>query len=285
MTDILIGAADLYSWKDIQPWIASVRQAGFTGDAYLICYRIDDDIRQNAPKYNLELYECVHDPYGQPIVHQQKGSPTQAHNLRFYHAWELLTRLDGSYEHVIMTDVRDVIFQVNPSEWLAHWNIAKHDEIVAPSEHIKFANEPWNKDNLIRGYGQIFYELATNDRWTAYNVGTIAGAADRMKGLFHTIFSMTEGRYYPSDQSSWNVLLHTMLSGKIFRGNEGVNWAAQLGTTQDPTKSYLWDKCHEERPTIGDDGLVRNSYGRLFTIVHQWDRVPQLKAIIPTRYQ
>lgn len=283
MTDILIGAADLYSWKDVQPWIASARQSGFTGDAYLICYRIDNDIRENAPKYNLELYECEHDPYGQPIVHQQKGSPTQSHNLRFYHAWELLTRLKIMYRNVIMTDVRDVIFQVNPSEWLTTHLISEQQRIVCPSEHIRFMDEPWNKDNLIKGFGQIIYDLVGH-LWIAYNVGTIAGDFFQMKKLIHAIFRMTEGRYYPSDQSSFNVLAHETGFGHYLATSRS-GWAAQLGTTQDPTKSYLWDKCCEARPIIGEDGLVRTPTGELFTIVHQWDRVPQLKAIIPTRYQ
>lgn len=279
MTDILIGAADLYNWADVRPWVVSARRSGFKGDIYLICYRIDQDIRDNAVKYGVELYEVDHTPYSTPIQHMQQGSPTQSHNLRFYHAWELLTRLENEYRFTFMTDVRDVIFQKNPVTWMQD-NFFK--KFVAAPEHITFGHEPWNKDNLIKGFGQITYDLNNADGWTAFNVGTLAGKTSAMRDLFHEIFTMTEGRYYPSDQSSYNILLRRKPGDALVTVARDA-WAAQLGTTQDPTKSYLWDHC-EYRPEINEAGIVHYA-GEPFTIVHQWDRVPELKSIIPDRYK
>ena len=280
MADILIGAADLYSWADVRPWVVSARRSGFAGDIYLICYRVAEDMVE-AEKYGVELYRVEHTPYSTPIQHSQQGSPTQAHNLRFYHAWELLTRLGVSHDdHVIMTDVRDVIFQRNPSPWLDE-NLREYDDMVAASECIHFKHEPWNKDNLIKGFGQISYDLFGADEWVAFNVGTLAGRGHFMTGLFNTIYRMTEGRYYPSDQSSFNVLLRTSLS--YFAPTPYYAWAAQLGTTRDPTKSYLWEHCYF-RPDITPEGIVQ-VINTPFVIVHQWDRVPELKAVIPERYK
>lgn len=290
MKDILIGAADLYTWKDIAPWARSVRQHGFQGDIYLITYRVNLDV-ENALKYGVEFYHVEHTPYSTPINHSSQGTPTQSHNLRFYHAWELLTRLleESRYRYVIMTDVRDVIFQQNPISWLLsnipvnHCGDPVECALVAPSEGIKYADEDWNKANLINGFGSILYELEA-DAWQAFNVGTIAGTAVAMKDLFQTIFRMTEGRYYPSDQSSFNVILRSAFAGNWIYGSHEIGWAAQCGTTLDPTKSYLWDRCNEERPIIGTDGVVKTKSGMPFVIVHQWDRVPELKARILERY-
>lgn len=282
MTDILIGAADLYTYKDVRPWMQSARESGFDGDIYLICYRIDNSVREEAAKWNVELYEVNHDPYGREIIHAQRGSPTQAHNLRFYHTWELLTRLvndDVVYNIALMTDVRDVVFQKNPILFTSN---LLHGGIVAPSEHIKYNDEAWNKNNLLEGFGQLLWDLEAHE-WTAYNVGTIAGQAADMRALCQLIYRMTENRSYPSDQSSFNVIVNSGLFYTI-RADESIAWAAQMGTTNDPTKSYLWKKCCEPRPQITENGTVLNSAGIPFVLLHQWDRVPKLKELITKKY-
>src|SRR5665213_1859723 len=117
--DILIGAADLFSWKDCRNWVKSAQASGFTGEIWIIAYRVDADIAIEATKLGVNMYPVEHDPYLNPITHAAKGSPTQSHNLRFYHFWELLARLDADkYRYVIATDVRDCIFQNNPSDYL-----------------------------------------------------------------------------------------------------------------------------------------------------------------------
>lgn len=280
--DVLIGAADRYFAADVRPWMASARASGFDGDIYLICYRVDPSIYTVASEFQVELYPVNHTPYGLEIIHEQQGSPTQSHNMRMYHAWELLTRLDvAQYRFAIMTDVRDVIFQKNPSVWLEKHSLYGH--VVAPSEGIMYDKEDWNRDNLIKGFGSMFYDLVGSS-WLACNVGTIAGDAALLRDLIGTIFHMTEGRYYPSDQSSFNVLMNGAFLEKRIVATHWDNWAAQLGTTNDPTKSYLWERLCEPRPQIRD-GLVYNNDGLLYHLVHQWDRVPELKSIIPAKYR
>jgi hypothetical protein len=282
--DILIGAADLYEWHHIKPWLVSARETGFTGDIYLIAYRVASDVKAKAAEYGATLYECDHTPYGTSIQHQQQGSPTQAHNLRFYHAWELLTRLDPEdYRYAMMTDVRDVIFQDNPFSYCAA-NLLGPDRFLASSEGIAFEDEEWNRENMIRGFGQIHYDLRVKSRaWRCYNVGVLAGGAQLLANLFHAIFSMTEGRYYPSDQSSFNTLLNGVFRDYAKKELMTEPWAAQLGTTMDPTKAWLWERTIEAHPQI-KNGQVYTATGKLFHVVHQWDRVPELKQLINAKY-
>jgi hypothetical protein len=292
--DILMGAVDMLEWWQVKPWVMSAKETGFDGDIWLIVYRASDEFIQQAQAAGVNLYQVQHTPYLTPIQHVIQNSPTQSHNLRFYHGWELLTRLHVDNEdwfrsdiqpetripYVIMTDVRDVIFQRNPTEWINSFGF--DNSIIAPSEGIDFENEPWNKDNMIRGYGQAFYDLEAKE-YTAYNVGTIAGDIYQMQELFHVLYSMTEGRYYPSDQSTFNVLAHGS-AFKMVMTPMDEGWAAQCGTTLDPTKSFLWPHCIEPRPSVVG-GKVYNSKGELYTLVHQWDRVPELKTIINEKYK
>lgn len=288
--DILIGAADNFAWKDCRNWVKSALASGFAGEIWIITYRVDADVAIEAAKLGVNVYPVEHDPYLNPIVHAAKGSPTQAHNLRFYHAWELLARLGWSkYRCVIMTDLRDVVFQKNPSRYLdVFYNDEYvHDFVVAGSEGLKFKDEPWNRQNLMNSYGQNYYDLNKCGEWEAANVGTIAGTAEFMQNIFHTLYSMTEGRSYPSDQSSFNVLIHKVLGYDASPMHYG--WACQAGTTLDPTKSYLWPNVDPLQIPIIKDGYsyVQESQYRneqTHFILHQYDRVPGLKEIIDARY-
>jgi hypothetical protein len=181
-----------------------------------------------------------------------------------------------------MTDVRDVIFQSNPSEWLT--DKLSDRPIIAPSEGIYFKDEPWNQDNLIKGFGPALWELEAKD-WKAHNVGTIAGHWTYMRTLFQTIFTMTEERYYPSDQSSFNVLLNGAYSASVQCISHEDNWACQLGVMGDTTKPHLLAKVCEPLPIIDKTtGMVYNYKNEPFVIVHQWDRNAHLKPIITARY-
>jgi hypothetical protein len=286
MKDLLVGAVDTYNWNQIKPWAESIRETGFDGDVFLIVYRLQEDITKQATDLGIELYNVEHTPYMTPIVHEGPNTPTQSHNFRFYHIWELLTRLSASmrdYNSVILTDVRDVYFQSNPSKWLQD-SVHEVEFIIAPSEGIRFGKEEWNQNNIISGFGRLIYDLHDMDNKPVANVGTIAGSYELMKDLCLTIFTMTEGRYYPSDQSSFNILINGLLSPQTLFTHMDQGWAAQMGTTNDPTKSWLWEHLIEARPEVNVDDLVYTPSGNRFCMVHQWDRVPQLKQMVQRKY-
>ena len=121
MTTILMGAVDTLEWWQVKPWVMSAKESGFDGEIWLITYRVSDAFLQEMEKAGVNNYAVSHTPFMTPIQHAVPGSPTVSHNLRFYHAWELLTRLGSKATHVIMTDVRDVIFQRNPAQWLKNY--------------------------------------------------------------------------------------------------------------------------------------------------------------------
>lgn len=282
MTDIIVGAIDSYSWDQIRPWITSIKRTGFSGEIWLVVYRIDRYVIQKIEEEGVYVYEVGHDPFLQPIAHNQFG-PTQAHNLRFFHFWELMERLDmKKYRYVITTDVRDVIFQTNPSIWL-HNNLTDLDKFIAPSEGIVYEQEEWNAQNMKDGYGSVVWDLWMSKQ-VACNVGTIAARAEFFPALAFMIYSMTTGRSYPSDQSSFNVIAHRILPTDCWVVPMQRGWAAQIGTTLDPTKPWLHERLNEPAPIIDADKTVRTVDAKPFVIVHQWDRHPELKAHVLANY-
>ena len=282
MTDLLIGAADNYSWDQIRNWAKSIRRSGFEGKVILLCYRITDPrISEECRKLDIDVYLCDSDNFGNPIKHNDRGRDTQSHQMRFFHMWQLLNTptYKDKFDYVIATDVRDVIFQANPSDWLLDYGLKW---ILAPSEGIAYRNEPWGADNLQRGYGPLVWDSMKDE--TIFNVGTIAGPARLMVPLFLSIFSMGEGRYIPNDQSTFNVLVRGILYEVSAYASMELGWAAQCGTTLDPQKIEMLKPHLTESPPVIKNGLVYTTAGQLFSLVHQYDRVPELNEIINKRY-
>ena len=61
-------------------------------------------------------------------------------------------------------------------------------------------------------------------------------------------------------------------------------WAAQLGTTVDPSKKAQFGPLLLEPPPVMINGEVATSKGNVFTIVHQYDRIPGWKERIEEKY-
>lgn len=281
MKTVLIGASDIYDWSKVKNWIKSARQTGFGGDIVLLTYRITNpqEFLANCERYNVNVFSIEHDAFGNPIQHTAGGRDTQCHQLRFFHAWQFLHDNHDQYDNVIMTDVRDVIFQKNPQEYLQQYI---NEDLIISSESITFGNEPWNANNMVLGFGPFFREISID--WTVYNVGVLAGKSVVLKNLFLTIYNSTVGRYIPSDQSSFNILLREGILGNHLAHTDHANdWACQCGTTLDPEKIHYRTRLTDPVPEI-KDGIVYNTAGQPFHIVHQYDRVPELSSYIERLY-
>jgi hypothetical protein len=61
-------------------------------------------------------------------------------------------------------------------------------------------------------------------------------------------------------------------------------WAAQLGTTADPSKIENFRQYLLEPEPMMSRGLIATSTDIPFTIVHQYDRVPTWRHIIEAKY-
>jgi hypothetical protein len=92
------------------------------------------------------------------------------------------------------------------------------------------------------------------------NVGTIALRGDIAANFAITLFMLGEGKYIPNDQSGFNFLLrYPFLDNlSVLLTTETAGWAMQLGTFDDPTKPFLWEKLKEARPTLKEDGVYNS---------------------------
>jgi hypothetical protein len=282
--DLIIGSFTNYDWDKIKFWANSIDHSGFTGDKAMIVYNAGFDTVQKLVDRNFMIFAFNRDD-----AKQQFFFPAQQLIIvvqRFMDLYRFMSNMDLSkYRYVIHTDVKDVVFQSNPSDWLSE-NMGDA-KILASSESIRYQDEPWGNENMARSFPLVYDGIKTQPIW---NCGVQAGIPETMKDLWLNIFLISIGSQaatgiYNPDQAAYNVLLNTMLYKDVTRFSMSEDgWACQAGTTIDPAKIAAFKPHLLEAQPIWQDGYARTTNGKVFPILHQYDRIPDWKDVVEKRY-
>jgi hypothetical protein len=250
MKDLIVGCATNYDWSKLKFWVNSINASGFEGDKVLILMNCDKDTVQKVTDAGFSIIAFNQDADGNLIYQSQ----LMVHVERFVHIYKLLK--DNQYRFVITTDVKDVIFQKNPIEWIEK-NLPEKEDLIFSSESLKYKDEPWGRENLTQCYGQGIYEDFKNN--TIFNVGVLAGRGYAMRDLVIQLFLNCINRPIPIvDQAVFNVMVsrHPYLDSSMYTVSED-GWACQLGTTADPSKIDLFKPVLlEPSPKLEGDKVV-----------------------------
>lgn len=269
--DLIIGAFSNYKFELLKPWIYSIKQSGFDGDVVLIAVDADAETVQQIENE------------GVIVVNVNNSTNMMIHMLRFVHIYNYLKN-NSKYRYVITTDVRDVIFQKNPSLHLQTVFGSRSEGVLVQSEAIRIQDESWNRENILKNFGPYFYEDVKGNE--VYNVGVLAGTTEYIKDLCFTLFQLSFNRPdWVADQAAFNVLLSFKpWSDVVIRSNLSDGWALNAHVTNKPDQKAEFEPyLLEERPSMCD-GMVYNSDGKAFTIVHQYDRVPEWMQYYMEKY-
>lgn len=284
MKDIVVGCITGYTFDKIKPWVNSLDRCGFDGVKAMICYNIDYETVEELVKRNYTVLAFGKNDNLKKFTYKENFSIVVE---RFLHMWYFLKKFQGQYRYIISTDVKDVIFQTNPSEWLEK-NIGDK-EINVACESIRYKDEEWGNHNLFKAFGPLVHDHNKDN--LIYNAGTVSGKFDTMLDLFLNVYMLcngtthfTEGGGGP-DQAAVNILLNMKPYKDItnFAMSED-GYAAQLGTTGPQVSGKYADKLVEKSPILVDN-MVCTSEGKPFAIVHQYDRVPEWKEMIEKKYE
>ena len=277
MKDLIIGTSTNYDWDKLKYWVNSINQSGFEGDKVLILLNCDKETVKKVSLAGFTVVGAMQDAEGNLVY----NSPIPVHVERFLHMHNFLKTRD--YRYIITTDVKDVVFQKNPVDYLKTVLNGDKDYVFA-SESMKYKDEPWGDQNLFETYGNYIYDNWKNNE--IYNVGVLAGHGDAIRDLFISIFAAAMSRPIKiCDQSTFNFMISTAPFRRCsaYMKSEDA-WAAQLGTTADPSKidQFRPNLLEPSPKMVGDE--VTTSTGIPFTIVHQYDRVPEWRKIIEEKY-
>lgn len=282
--DIVIGAVTNYSFDMIKPWVNSLDRSGFDGVKMMLCYNVGYDLVEELVKRGYTIMAFSRDEENRKFVYKPEFSIVVE---RFLHMWYFLKKFEGEYRYIITTDVKDVIFQGNPSTWLEE-NMGDK-EINVACESIRYKDEDWGNQNLFKSFGPLVHDHCKDN--LIYNCGTLSGKFDTMLDLFLNIYMLCNGTSHQieggggPDQAALNVLLNMKPYKDITRftmSEEG--WAAQLGTTGPQVLGKYSNKLVEKTPILVDDKIC-TSERKSFTLVHQYDRILKWREIIEKKYE
>jgi hypothetical protein len=239
MKDLIISASTKYTKIELNNYINSINNCGFTGDKIMVVYDINKDTVDWLKDNDWQVY--------------QSNLQGHIHMHRLISIYMILKQLNVEYRYIITTDVRDVIFQSNPSAYL-ETNLVK--DILVSSENVRYKDEPWGTKNILEGYGQLLLDRYKDE--PTCNVGVLAGKYKPMLDLLllNYLVSQSGNTQHFTDQSSFNFIIHSeLVKPQIQIEGCETHWALQIGTL---TNS---NKIHKTKYNIDD-----------YVILHQYDR-------------
>lgn len=273
MSDVIVGAITKYTPEDIKPWVESINQCGFEGGRVMLVYRVPQETIDYLKSEGFQVFGGSNLDMNvgyRPIVVK-----------RFIDLYSLFSMETFEYDRAIVTDVKDVIFQSNPSKWFDENQTRK---IVVGSESIKIKDMEWSARNYSASYPIEYSRIQDK---VSHCAGVIGGDVKALADFFLAIYrwSLNGANYNePPDQAALNVLINLdFYKDQVQKVTHSDGWVTHLGVSLDNPEGfgpYLTDDV----PQIQGDVVV-NSNKEPFVIVHQYDRIPSLNEKILNQYK
>jgi hypothetical protein len=300
--DIIIGVVDRYNWDQIKYWSNSIDKSGFTGHKALIVYNMDAETVRTLSARDFMLIGC--NQYDEQNGFSHDNSKGNVMVDRFFHISSFLSMLDQpmDIDRVIVTDVRDVVFQSNPTDWLNNY-LFPESEILVGSENMTYGDEPWGRNNIKLAFGEYFLDNKRQDE--IFCAGVIAGKREAIKDLFLNVWLVCRGLnpQVPGgggpDQAALNILLDMFAykSSTMFT-NPSSGWVVHAGTSLPAIQAGSGGIGEEyvRNPNMSlpfvrsIEYSLNNETGIVYAdnvapaIIHQWDRVPDWKKLFEEKY-
>ena len=262
---IILGCITKYKPEDIKPFVESIEETGYKGKKIMMVYEVPQETIDYLKSKGWDLYQ---NELQQHIILQ-----------RFRDIYKLLEQFPN--EEVIWCDVKDVIFQKDPSDWI---ELNMDDPILSFSECITMKDDPWACVNSGTSF-PMEWEWLQNK--VSYCAGTIVGESGYLRDLFINIYRWSMTSSNPdqlSDQAAYNVLINlNPIADSVQKVNQEEGFVTQLGTVL-VKKDEFKDVLLEPTPIVDENYIVKNQKGEPFCLVHQYDRIPQFKQFIYKKY-
>lgn len=259
MDDLILGLAAGYHDGDVRPFLKSLAGSGFSGRCVLFVTattRGTDEMRAGGA-------EVVEFERGSGIAHL----PYNAYRYFLYLDY---LRRHGPFGRVLLSDVRDVIFQTEPFSfpWGEGLNVTLEDRrmTIGACPYVT----RWLKGHL----GEAAWE-SLRGRPISCSGTTLAdhgSMVDYLERLTALLTPYQPGREMMAgyDQGVHNHLVHNGLLPCV--------------TLHDNAGPILTLAYKEGDPPLDTDGRVLNEAGLPAVIVHQYDRKPELFKLLRERY-
>ena len=275
--DLVMTVVKNYDWPALMLYAVSLAKCGFKGTKLMLVQGITPWARQELTQLGFKLIDF-------DFVDTLRGFGT----IRFEPAAKFL-RDNKGFRYVIWSDMRDAVYQRDPSEWLEK-NLRPY-RLLASSEGVLIKSEIYNDQWVRQAFPEEHTWLKEHE---VCNSGAIAGDAEVMQAVFEKIYEISlrsdsnTGAFL--DQGLWNYVLRVSPFkevSKISKTDESFftscNWflVHDHGRTAESTHGHMWI----DRPPVMREGLVYPPKGsEPYCLVHQYDRDSEWYAAVYKRY-
>jgi len=259
---LILGAAIGYRPNQVRLFVESLRAAGFKGAVMILIGIQQFRLRNFLGRYGVRTRSLWHK--------RSFFRPVNARRYQVYYEYLLAHRDD--FDHVMITDVRDVIFQSHPFAGMTddrcHYFLERND--------VKLADQVTNWRWLMGLYGAKADRIAHQPISCS---GITLGPTDAMLrylGRMAAEINKAHWRVYKKighgyDQGIQNLLIYTdsALAGAVEQNN------GHVATMQlEPRQAYKLD----------DSGLIRTQANHIIPICHKYDRFPDIRGVVEKRW-
>jgi hypothetical protein len=259
---LVIGAAYKYSVDQVRVFAESLRATGYSGDVIMLVGRLQWRLKAYLRRLGVR-----------PSPHwstRKLHGPIQAH--RFERFARVAQSETGRYDQVLVSDVKDVLFQRHPFAGVSEPGCRFYLE-AGP---WTFATEPTNRHWAKLFLSPAEFAAISPCRISCCGVvlGDAANVTEYLARLAGYLAALPPGlrREGGADTAFHNRMAHLTheVPGTIVENDVHV---ATMGIA--PPGTYV----------VGADGLVRTADGRLPAILHQYDRLPEIARVVAARYR
>ena len=250
---LILGTAAGYKISDIQPFIVSIKASGFKGRIVLFVEDPTNDTAQYLRECSVETLPF--NPGRMPITNRR------------YFLYRQFLKHENAVDHVMLTDVRDVVFQSNPFESCKDDGIYFFEE----DNSMTLQSCSYNSNWILQAYGQKILDAL------GYKPIICAGVTiGRLKEIRDYLGIICDQlKRVPAlrgiDQGVHNVMVYT---GRFPHAVIQANEAGPVYTLHHVKSGNI---------RIDQDGHIISKYG-IPAVVHQYDRHPLLVALVQRKY-
>jgi hypothetical protein len=257
---LIVGAASNYRPEHVRPFIESLRACGYAGDVVIMLYFWNWRLKSYLQRFGVT-------PWPMWSTRRLHGPPA---TYRYQLYARLAREHRDRYDEMMVTDTRDVLFQRHPFTDIG--SAACHFYLEHPT--LTIGEEP------------------TNLRWAKQFLPADQAAAlakQRISCNGIVIGGMAAMNVYLARMAA-DILSVPLVVRKLGAADASVHHRLVFlpggipGVVVENNVHIATMGLEPETYVVGGDGVVRTSGGHVPAILHQYDRVPHVKAALGRRY-
>lgn len=303
---LILAAATGYRWEQLQPFVESLHRTGFSGTVVMLVGTLaaDDAQRLTAggvrtlrvqpllgalpPAWRRKLYShrlrWLHRTYPgacNALPATAAGRRSAAawvgrlfHHIacsRYFYYLSFLQTHATEYDRVMLTDVRDVLFQGDPFGWRSPAQL----QFFLEHREVTIGTQPGNALWVRNAYSETELARIAHQRVSCSGItfGTTAGMLDYLAAMTDELTRATP-RIAGFDGYDQGVHNHLVWSGAFPAAELLENGRGPVLTMHGVPESEFRQNAHGE--------LIDNQ-GNVVPVLHQYDRHPALRVALLAR--